>query len=137
MALGWGQGQQRLEGASFCWVGWSFEGGQHSSVASSIGNDNASEALENSCQIGIFTQVNSAEQRLQNRRTEGLFQVGEDVVHYSGYGDLISTGFQGFPVHCLRDEGFVSEAFEEGKWLVYGISSFQLLVYEVLEKSLF
>lgn len=37
------------------------------------------------------------------------------------------------PVHCLSDEGVVSEAFEEGKWLVYGIGNLQLLVYEVLE----
>ena len=55
-----------------------------------------SEALENRHQVGVFTQVNSAEQRLQKRQTEGLFQVGEDVVHHSGYGDLIPTGFQGF-----------------------------------------
>lgn len=41
------------------------------------------------------------------------------------------------PVQSLSDEGVVSEAFEEGKWLVDGISDLQLLMYEVLKKSLF
>lgn len=41
------------------------------------------------------------------------------------------------PVHTLGDERFVAEAFEEGKWLVYGVGDLQLLVHEVLEKSLF
>lgn len=39
-------------------------------------------------------------------------------------------------VHSLGDEGFVSEAFEEGKWLEYGIGDLQLLKDEVLPKSL-
>lgn len=41
------------------------------------------------------------------------------------------------PVHSLGDEGAVSEAFEEGKCLIYGIRNLQLLTYEVLEESLF
>lgn len=41
------------------------------------------------------------------------------------------------PVHSLSDEEVVSEAFKEGKWLVDGISDLQLLMYEVLKKSLF
>ena len=35
-------------------------------------------------------------------------------------------------VQALGDEEVVSEAFEEGKWLVYGISNLQLLMYKVL-----
>lgn len=40
-------------------------------------------------------------------------------------------------VHFLRDEGFVSEAFQERKWLAYGIGDLQLLEDEVLAKSFF
>lgn len=40
------------------------------------------------------------------------------------------------PVHPVGDEGLVSEAFEEGKGLVYGVGDLQLLVHEVLEESL-
>lgn len=49
--------------------------------------------------------------------------MSEDVVYHSGYGDLISIGFHGFPVHCLSDDRIISEAFEEGKWLVDGIGN--------------
>ena len=41
------------------------------------------------------------------------------------------------PVQSLSDEEVVSEAFEEGKWLVDGISDLQLLLYKMLKKSLF
>lgn len=40
VVLGWGQRLQSLEGAPFCWVGWSFKEGRHSSAPSSAGNGN-------------------------------------------------------------------------------------------------
>ena len=55
-----------------------------------------SEAVENCSQVGVFTQVDLAEQHLQKRRLEGVLQFGENVVHHFGYGDHISTGFQRF-----------------------------------------
>lgn len=136
-ALGWEQWQQGPAGASFRWVSWDFKEDRRVSIPSSVGTDNTSEALENLHQVGVFTQVDLAEQQLQKWQIKGLLQFGEDVVHYSGYRDQVATGFQRFPVHTLGDEGFVAEAFEEGKWLVYGIGDLQLLVHEVLEKSLF
>lgn len=54
-----------------------------------------------------------------------------------GLGCHGQAGSTTHPVHCLSDEEVVSEAFEEGKWLVYGIGNLQLLVYELLEKSVF
>ena len=41
------------------------------------------------------------------------------------------------PVQSLSDEEVVSEAFEEWKCLVDGISDLQLLLYKMLKKSLF
>lgn len=40
-------------------------------------------------------------------------------------------------VYSVRDDGVVSEGFEERERLVDGIRDVQLLVFEVLEKSLF
>lgn len=55
-----------------------------------------SEALENLHQVGVFTQVNLAEQQLQKWQIKRLLQFGENVVHYSGYRDQVATGFQRF-----------------------------------------
>lgn len=40
-------------------------------------------------------------------------------------------------VHFVGDEGLVSKAFKEGEWLEYGVGDLQLLMYEVLTKSIF
>lgn len=135
-ALGGGQRQPVLGKASFCGVGWDFKEVHCGSAPSLAGSDDVHEAFVHCPQVGVFAQVDWAEQHLQKGHIKRLLQFGENVVCHSGHGDHISTGFHRLHVHSLGDEGFVSEAFEEGKWLEYGIGDIQLLKDEVLPKSL-